>query len=126
MQWSGYDRPQASSFVVGTLQGYDRRHSQSMPMLQVQSKGHFKASTNNDVDTTIADIISQVVAVDVVLLLSLASMTIKLKKGALLHSRRVDDLVVVRGAVQLAMHHIAAVRSGKKGLEPTTDQGTIE
>jgi hypothetical protein len=48
------------------------------------------------------------------------------KKGALFHSRRVDVLVVVRGAVQLAMHYIAAVRSGKKGLEATTYKGTPE
>jgi hypothetical protein len=90
-------------------------------MLQVQSKGHFKAGKNNDVHPTIANIISQ----NVVVVFSIHDNQVE-KKGALFHSRRVDVLVVVRGVVQLAMHYIAAVRSGKKGLEPPTHKGTPE
>jgi hypothetical protein len=69
----------------------------------------------------IANIISPVVVV----VFSIHDNQVK-KKGALFHSRRVDVLVVVRGVVQLAMHYIAAVRSGEKGVEATTHKGTPE
>jgi hypothetical protein len=76
-------------------------------MLQVQSKGHFKAGKKMTCVQPFVNIISQVVVV----VFSINDNQVE-KKGALFHARRVDVLVVVRGIVQLAMHYIAAVCSG--------------